>query len=115
VGLSILVVDDNSDMLQLVAAALGPEHNFTLCSCPIDALGQTDSNSFDVIITDYQMPLMSGVGLIQSLKASGVTSRVILMSAADARQQAIDSGVVFISKSGNFISNLRSHINSNIL
>jgi C4-dicarboxylate-specific signal transduction histidine kinase len=66
---SILIVDDEADLresLGVVLEALG--HKVTITSSAQEAIEAVGQNDFDLVITDYKMPGMSGLDLIQSMQ-----------------------------------------------
>jgi FixJ family two-component response regulator len=46
-----------------------------------DYIGSTSGKSFSCVVTDIQMPGMSGLDLIEHLAARGVTTPVVLITA----------------------------------
>ena len=78
---NILLVDDNRDGL-LVRRSLLEEIG---CCVHIAANGEEglklfQSARFDVIVTDYRMPLMGGAELIQRIRLLDPNARIILLS-----------------------------------
>ena len=67
---SILVVDDSRMMRDIVTYALECAGYTTLTQAEdgIDALEKIKENSFDLIITDINMPRMDGIELCKRLK-----------------------------------------------
>ena len=77
----ILLVDDNRDGL-LVRCSLLEEVGYKVQSAPNaeEGLKLFNSASFDIVVTDYRMPRMNGVELIQKLRKLNPNIRVILLS-----------------------------------
>jgi CheY-like chemotaxis protein len=78
---NILLVDDNRDGL-LVRRSLLEEIG---CCVQIAANGEEglklfEAATFDVIVTDYRMPLMGGGELIQRIRLLDPNARIILLS-----------------------------------
>ncbi|WP_447970922.1 response regulator [Nitrospira sp. M1] len=92
----ILIIDDNADIRWILSDLL-TSHGF-YCEQAHDAmtaLSILDHSHFDVILTDYQMPNMNGLELLQKLAVLPHTSSipVIMITAfgketleAEARQ-----------------------------
>ncbi|HTP30712.1 MAG TPA: response regulator [Candidatus Acidoferrales bacterium] len=77
----ILIVDDNQDGL-LVRKSLLEEvgYRVQIAINGDEALKAYAANLFDVVVTDYRMPRMNGVELIQQLRVINPDVRVVLLS-----------------------------------
>ena len=77
----ILLVDDNRDGL-LVRCSLLQEIGYRVESAQNgeEGLKLFNSGNFDIVVTDYRMPRMNGVELIQNLRKVNPNVRVILLS-----------------------------------
>ncbi len=79
----ILFVDDDLEILDLYAE-LFYEHGIKIDTARdgIEGLALADANSYDVIITDLNMPRMSGLQLISCIRVSLLNSRthIIILS-----------------------------------
>ena len=77
----ILIVDDNRDGL-LVRRSLLEEigYDVKIASNGEDGLKTFEAHRFDVVVTDYKMPRMNGMELIQRLRALNPNVRVVLLS-----------------------------------
>ena len=77
----ILIVDDEANTLASLARAFRlAGHEATVCDNAARALEMAKSRSFDLILSDVVMPNRDGLGLLEDLKAAGVTSPVVMMS-----------------------------------
>lgn len=80
----ILLVDDEQNVLNALRRELKDDYDIEAFSSPIDALLRSNEVSFDLVISDYQMPVMNGV---QFLKKFGNiqpdAARLILSGEAD--------------------------------
>lgn len=81
----VLVVDDqfiNRTILerQLVPCGI----SVTLCRSAADALKSVQDNSFDAILTDYEMPEMNGLALTRALRELGIETPIILLTSNPA-------------------------------
>ena len=87
---NILVVDDNSDKLQLIEAALSlAGYHVTTATDGVEALAAIESYQPDLVITDVMMPRMNGYELAQRIRANPVTKfiPVIMQTAAGRRSE----------------------------
>jgi CheY-like chemotaxis protein len=77
----ILLVDDNPDGL-LVRTAVLEEAGFEVQTANggPEGLECFCTHHFDVVVTDYRMPLMTGVELITRLRDIEANARIILLS-----------------------------------
>ena len=91
-----LIVDDDptiTEALGKIVGALGYE--VILHSDPIEAVKETD---FDVVLTDFMMPGLSGVELLRSLRNRNTEAVRLLITAANdfkVAMQAVNEGEVF--------------------
>lgn len=80
----ILIVDDEQNVLNALRRELKDDYEIETFSSPVDALLRSNEAAFDLVISDYQMPVMDG---IQFLKQFGNiqpdAARLILSGQAD--------------------------------
>ena len=81
VPVRILLVDDNASGLKARALILEENgyHTVTTTS-PKEALNLFTQESFDLVVTDYRMPLMNGTELIRELRSHCLDVPIILLS-----------------------------------
>ena len=81
--LTLLVVDDNDDMRQLLSQHLGTQYHVLTAEDGVQALKMAQEQQIDLIISDVMMPHMNGVELCERLKNDMATSHipVILLTA----------------------------------
>jgi CheY-like chemotaxis protein len=65
---SVLVVDDDPGVLQSLELLLGDDCAVVVCDSPKEALDVATRLHFDVIVTDYRMPHMTGAEFAAALK-----------------------------------------------
>ncbi|MBI1878529.1 MAG: response regulator [Chloroflexi bacterium] len=84
----VLIVDDAKDIVFLLMHSvkrLGPEYEVITANNGAAALEQIQKQKFDLIITDYMMPGMTGVDLAQAVRKVSPETQVVLMTAHDTR------------------------------
>ena len=93
-----LVVDDSSTMRRIIRntlAKIGQNH-ITEAEDGKDALSKMD-DSIDMVITDWNMPIMDGLELVKSLRGGAYKQIPILMVTTNAAKddviQALKAGV----------------------
>src|SRR5580693_2175573 len=77
----VLLVDDNQDGL-LVRRALLEEVGYTVevAHNGEEGFELFQASNFDVVVTDYRMPLMNGVELIARIRQTNPNARIVLLS-----------------------------------
>lgn len=88
----ILVIDDNHEMLKLIKEMLEYPDKALVCKttiCSNSSLGKSmaESNSFDIVITDFYMPGVDGFEILFSLhklrKEGKFDSYIIVMTGGE--------------------------------
>jgi CheY-like chemotaxis protein len=83
----VMVVDDDRDARETLAQALAQCGYFVdIVENGREALGRLTSWPADVLVSDVNMPEMSGLDLIQALRASGGTQPVVLITGMEGDQ-----------------------------
>ncbi len=94
----ILFVDDDSIWREFAEILLG-EFELFFAENGKEALDKIKEDSFDLIITDTEMPVMNGKELIIYLKAHFPEMSIIMISSLDHYKNWADGqGICFISK-----------------
>ena len=89
----ILVVDDDELELALMADRLtGVGLQVVTAGNGAEALGILDREWFPVVLTDWRMPVMDGMELIESLRNKGGEEIYIIMLSANASAQDVERG-----------------------
>ena len=66
----ILAVDDSTSMLEMVSFVLTQAgHEVTNAVDGVDALAISQSDKFDLVLTDVNMPNMDGITLVKTLRS----------------------------------------------
>ena len=87
-----LVVDDFSTMRRIVRNLLKELgfHNVDEAEDGVDALGKLRGGGYQFVITDWNMPNMTGLDLIKSMRAdTAMKSLPVLMVTAEAQKENI--------------------------
>jgi two-component system, chemotaxis family, chemotaxis protein CheY len=94
--LSILAVDDSETMRQMVTMTLrSDDYRVVLAKDGIDGLDKFSSDSFDLVITDINMPKMDGIGLITAIRLLNKDVPILALtteSESASRQRGADAG-----------------------
>ncbi|HEV3028656.1 MAG TPA: response regulator [Planctomycetota bacterium] len=99
----ILVVEDEPLIRQLLLTALGGRgHQVETCPNGAEGLQALKGGAFDVLITDFHMPRMTGIQLIEAARTSKLKISTILMSSNNLEELALTGkdleGVQFLRK-----------------
>ncbi len=77
--LKILVADDDEAVIELVCVLLNSLGTETVgYSNSPEAADRVESESFDAVITDLDMPLLDGVELVRRVRASKLNARTLV-------------------------------------
>lgn len=88
----LLIVDDNQAFLENAAELLSPLGDVTCCAHPKEAWALS-AQPFDLVVSDYAMPGMTGVDLIRQLRARQPALRSIIVTALPDRVKGFDGPV----------------------
>lgn len=79
--LNILYVEDNALVREVTCELLAQDHR-QICACASaeEALNRFNEQSFDVVITDVSLPIMSGIDLARSIRRIKPQMPIILAS-----------------------------------
>jgi PAS domain S-box-containing protein len=103
--ITVLYVDDEPGLLELGKAFLERDCNFsvtTVTSAP-DALALMAGYDFDLVLSDYQMPVMDGITFLQEVRSRYPSLPFILFTGRGREEiviQAINNGVDFYLQKG---------------
>jgi len=102
----ILLVDDDPLFLGLSKTFLEVFHDITsdTVDSAREALQRLEKNSYDVVVSDYDMPLMDGITLLKTIRDKRIDTPFILFTGVgrdELMDQAIENGAnSFIQKIG---------------
>ncbi len=85
---TILVVDDHEQMRNYIGDLLN-QYNIEYAENGKEALEIINSNTIDLIVTDYMMPEMDGYELVHNLKNQGNKTPIIVITASKNDQQKL--------------------------
>ena len=89
---SIMVVEDDGELREALSETLTlAGYKVATAGDGQEALAQLDEQSFDLIVSDIQMPRMDGHHLLKKIKSQQPVLPVMLMTAYGSIQQAVDA------------------------
>jgi CheY-like chemotaxis protein/predicted regulator of Ras-like GTPase activity (Roadblock/LC7/MglB family) len=80
----VLIVDDDKDisrLLQHTLKTLGPEYEIITVGDTVSAINLIEKEWFTLVLTDYMMPIMTGVDLALAVQRISPETQVVLMTA----------------------------------
>jgi diguanylate cyclase (GGDEF)-like protein len=77
---NILIIDDDSDVLNMLELGLQDEFKIVAMFQPDRALNALKSGDFDLVVTDIMMPYVSGFEILRSAKETNELIEVILLT-----------------------------------
>lgn len=87
----VLIVDDdptNAIMVRDILLVLGDDYVFEIAYNGDEALAQVEQSSYDLVITDYFMPGLTGMNLIDKIRKISPDTMIILMTAESSNRLA---------------------------
>lgn len=101
----ILYVDDEPLLLDIAQKYLARLSGYSVSTCESadQALVMLDEGTFDAIISDYQMPVIDGIGLLKEVRSRGITVPFILFTGKGREEvviQALNEGADYYLQKG---------------
>ena len=90
-GIRILLVDDNLDHAQLALRALRAEGRVETARLGAEALDRLADEPFDLVLLDYRLPDMTGLEVLERIRARKDPPGVFLMTAQGSEEVAIQA------------------------
>jgi putative two-component system response regulator len=88
---SVLVVDDDSAILELVRAQLAPEFEVVATDDPLEAQDLVRAHRFDLHLFDLAMERLPGIELLVLTLASSAEAAVVLMTGEPSVERAVEA------------------------
>ena len=92
----VLVVDDDPELRAFLLGEIGAEgHSCVTAASGQEALLAIRREPWDLVVLDWGLPDFSGVEVCERLRAGGITTPVLMLTAHDAvgeRVRALDAG-----------------------
>ncbi|UUX92551.1 response regulator [Methanoplanus endosymbiosus] len=103
--ISLLYVDDEAVLLDIMKAFISRSDEFRLdtANCAAEGLIRLNTNHYDAVISDYQMPEMDGIELLTEIRNSGNNTPFILYTGKGREEvaiQALNAGADYYLQKG---------------
>ena len=92
----ILVAEDEKNLNRLIVSRLTEEHySVDACFDGGEAMAYLESAEYDAVVLDIMMPVMDGLAVLKKMRAKGMSTPVLLLTARDSiedRVAGLDAG-----------------------
>ncbi len=106
-GLEVLLIDDEAEYLELATGyfdANAPHVTLRATTDPTAALQEIENRDFDCVVSDYEMPEMSGLEILEEVRTDAPTLPFIVLTGEGSEEVAsefISAGVTdYVLKGG---------------
>jgi two-component system chemotaxis response regulator CheY len=91
--MKVLVVDDSGVMRKIISRSLGAcgVNDIEEAADGREGMEVFSSASFDLVITDWNMPEMSGLELLKAIRSSGSTVPVIMVTTEAEKEKVVEA------------------------
>jgi two-component system OmpR family response regulator len=88
----VLIVDDEERLADIVGRGLSAEgFNVDLADNGVDGLWKAKENAYDAIVLDIMLPGLNGYKVCEALRAAGVWTPVLMLTAKDGEYDQTDA------------------------
>lgn len=92
----ILAAEDEKNLNRLIVSRLTAEHySVDACFDGGEAMSYLESAEYDAVVLDIMMPVMDGLAVLKKMRAKGMSTPVLLLTARDSiedRVTGLDAG-----------------------
>ncbi len=91
--MKILIVDDSKTMLRIISNTLkriGHDDNLTAENGQ-EALELYNNNKFDIILTDWNMPVMDGLAFVKAVRKIDKDTPIVMITTEGGKTSVIDA------------------------
>ena len=87
-----LIIDDDSTTLELLTFQLSSEgYDVTTANSGTEGLSKIESNDFDIILTDLNMPDINGIELVRRSREIVPETEIIVVTGDDSTEMAVEA------------------------
>ncbi|MFX0095774.1 MAG: response regulator, partial [Candidatus Hodarchaeota archaeon] len=93
-SVTVLIVDDEEAFLDLAKIYLQEKSNNVIIdsiSSPLDLSLRLERQTYDVIVSDYEMPHLTGLELLKNLREDGNTIPFIILTGKGREDTVIEA------------------------
>lgn len=89
--LRILIADDDESVLDMLRAFLERKHQVALVTNGVEALEKLKEEHFDMVLSDVDMPRMSGIDLLKAVRRLYPNVAVVIMTGLPGVEAAVEA------------------------
>jgi two-component system response regulator PhoP len=91
-NMRVLIIEDEVKIARNITRVLDEEYSWAvdICTDGEDGLHIAMTNPYDLIILDLGLPKISGIEILKSIRAKGMTTPVLILTARDNTRDIID-------------------------
>ena len=87
--MKILIIEDDRAISRAIAAALGSRYAFDQAFDGEEGLFFAQQNVYDLVVLDIMLPALDGYGVLERLRADGMDTPVLMLTAKNARDELV--------------------------
>lgn len=87
----LLIVDDKTNMRELLRDILGTQHHVVLAGDGSAARQELEASRFDLVLTDVRMPELDGFELVRLVKERWPLTEIVMMTAFASVPAAVEA------------------------
>ena len=87
--MKILIIEDDRAISRAIAAALGSRYAFDQAFDGEEGLFFAQQNVYDLVVLDIMLPALDGYGVLERLRADGMDTPVLMLTAKNARNDRV--------------------------
>ena len=86
----VLVIEDDLETSEFLSDSLrGARHTVTTASTGADGFVEAMTGGHDILIVDRMLPAMDGLTIVKSLRAAGITTPVLFLTAVSSLEERV--------------------------
>jgi two-component system OmpR family response regulator len=86
----VLIIDDNKQIAESLQRGLKSSYAVDIALTGKEGVFRAEATSYDIILLDLNLPDINGEDVCASLRFSGITSQIIILSGRDGVQDKVD-------------------------
>lgn len=76
----VMIIDDEPDFIDVLTMALSDDYNLQTFTNPLEAVSIAANSEIRLVLTDFNMPQMSGIQVVKSIRQQNKTVPIVLVT-----------------------------------